>query len=172
VFGPVVSLLPYDDVDAVFDAISASRFGLQCGVLTRSLPLALRAIARLRTGGVIVNGTSTWRVDTMPYGGVKDSGIGREGPRYAIREMTDERWWSLIPKRRACQESDGKPQTQAATEQALTYQGCERSGMRRTLTVYRPPRECNSMLDAVAKDGRLYLPDRSCWRAEIARPCW
>lgn len=91
VFGPVISIMPYDEIDSVFDRISESRFGLQCGLFTQSAPLAMRAIKRLRTGGIIVNGTSTWRPDQMPYGGVKDSGIGREGPRYAIRDMTDER---------------------------------------------------------------------------------
>jgi acyl-CoA reductase-like NAD-dependent aldehyde dehydrogenase len=91
VFGPVISIIPYDDIETVFETISASRFGLQCGLFTRSAPLAIRAIRKLRTGGIIVNGTSTWRPDQLPYGGVKDSGIGREGPRYAIRDMTDER---------------------------------------------------------------------------------
>jgi acyl-CoA reductase-like NAD-dependent aldehyde dehydrogenase len=91
VFGPVVSLLPFDDPDEVFDRISESRFGLQCGVFTRSLETAMRAVRRLRVGGVILNGTSTWRTDQLAYGGIKDSGIGREGPRYAIRDMTDER---------------------------------------------------------------------------------
>jgi acyl-CoA reductase-like NAD-dependent aldehyde dehydrogenase len=91
VFGPVVSVMPYDDIDAVFAGISASRFGLQCGLFTQSTPIAIRAVRKLRTGGIIVNGTSTWRPDQLPYGGVKESGIGREGPRYAIREMTDER---------------------------------------------------------------------------------
>jgi acyl-CoA reductase-like NAD-dependent aldehyde dehydrogenase len=91
VFGPVVSLLPFDDFDEVCATVSASRFGLQCGVFTKSMPVALKAIRSIRTGGVIVNGTSTWRTDQLPYGGIKDSGIGREGPRYAMREMTDER---------------------------------------------------------------------------------
>ena len=91
VFGPVVSVMPFDDIETVFKTISESNFGLQCGLFTQSLKLAVRAIKTLRTGGIIVNGPSTWRVDQLPYGGIKDSGIGREGPRYAIREMTDER---------------------------------------------------------------------------------
>ena len=91
VFGPVVSLCPYDDIEEVFNRINGSRFGLQCGVFTASLATAISAVRRLRTGGVIVNGSSTWRTDQLPYGGVKESGIGREGPRYAIREMTEER---------------------------------------------------------------------------------
>jgi acyl-CoA reductase-like NAD-dependent aldehyde dehydrogenase len=91
VFGPVVSLLPFDDFDEVCATISASRFGLQCGVFTKSMPVALKAIRSIRTGGVIINGTSTWRTDQLPYGGIKDSGIGREGPRYAMHDMTEER---------------------------------------------------------------------------------
>lgn len=91
VFGPVVSVQAFDDVDSVFDTISASPFGLQCGLFTGSVETSIRAVRRLRTGGVIVNGTSTWRTDQLAYGGVKDSGIGREGPRYAIRDMTEER---------------------------------------------------------------------------------
>jgi acyl-CoA reductase-like NAD-dependent aldehyde dehydrogenase len=91
VFGPVVSIQRFTDVDTVFERIAGSRFGLQCGVFTRSLELAMRAVRVLRTGGVILNGTSTWRTDQLAYGGIKDSGIGREGPKYAIRDMTDER---------------------------------------------------------------------------------
>lgn len=91
VFGPVVSVRRFDDLEAVFDEISNSRFGLQCGIFTRALPTAIRAVRRLRTGAVIINGTSSWRTDQLAYGGVKDSGIGREGPRYAIRDMTEER---------------------------------------------------------------------------------
>lgn len=91
VFGPVVSLLPYDDVDDVFRIVSSGRFGLQTGIFTASMELAIRAVRSLRTGGVILNGSSTWRTDQLAYGGVKDSGIGREGPRYSIREMTEER---------------------------------------------------------------------------------
>jgi acyl-CoA reductase-like NAD-dependent aldehyde dehydrogenase len=91
VFGPVISILPYDDFDAVCRQINGSRYGLQCGVFTKSVALAIRAFRTIRTGGVIVNGSSTWRTDQLAYGGVKDSGIGREGPKYAIRDMTDER---------------------------------------------------------------------------------
>jgi acyl-CoA reductase-like NAD-dependent aldehyde dehydrogenase len=91
VFGPVISLCPYDDVETVFRAISESRFGLQTGIFTASTATAIRAVRALRTGGVIINGSSTWRTDQLAYGGVKDSGIGREGPRYAIRDMTEER---------------------------------------------------------------------------------
>jgi acyl-CoA reductase-like NAD-dependent aldehyde dehydrogenase len=91
IFGPVVTVQAYDEIDPVLQRINDSPYGLQCGVYTNSLDVALRVYRRLRTGGVIVNGTSRWRADQMPYGGVKDSGIGREGPRYAIREMTDER---------------------------------------------------------------------------------
>ena len=91
VFGPVISLLPYDNIEDVFRFVSNSRFGLQTGIFTKSTELAIRAVRSLRTGGVIINGSSTWRTDQLAYGGVKDSGIGREGPRYSIRDMTEER---------------------------------------------------------------------------------
>jgi len=91
VFGPVISLIPYDDIDAVFHTVSNSRFGLQTGVFTKSMEIAIRAVRNIRTGGVILNGSSTWRTDQLAYGGVKDSGIGREGPHYSIRDMTEER---------------------------------------------------------------------------------
>lgn len=95
VFGPVMTVTPYADIGPLFGSISRSPYGLQCGIYTNSLDLALSAIKTVRTGGVIVNGTSRWRSDQMPYGGVKDSGIGREGPKYAIRDMTDERFFVL-----------------------------------------------------------------------------
>jgi acyl-CoA reductase-like NAD-dependent aldehyde dehydrogenase len=91
VFGPLVSVLPYDDIDQVFRAVSDSRFGLQTGIFTKSMETAIRAVRNIRSGGIILNGTSTWRTDQLAYGGVKDSGIGREGPRYSIRDMTEER---------------------------------------------------------------------------------
>src|SRR5271169_853793 len=91
VFGPVVSLLPYDDIEDVFRTVSEGRFGLQTGIFTASMELGIKAVRSLRTGGVILNGSSTWRTDQLAYGGVKDSGIGREGPRYSIRDMTEER---------------------------------------------------------------------------------
>lgn len=91
VFGPVANVLPYDDIGQVFQRIGASQYGLQCGLFTRSNEMTFRAIRELRTGAIIVNGSSTWRTDQLAYGGIKSSGIGREGPRYAIREMTEER---------------------------------------------------------------------------------
>lgn len=91
VFGPAVSILAYDDLEAAFALVNAGAFGLQTGIFTRSNEVTMRAVRGLRTGGVIINGSSTWRTDQLAYGGVKNSGIGREGPRYAIRDMTDER---------------------------------------------------------------------------------
>ncbi len=91
VFGPVVSVVPYADFTDVCRRISDNPLGLQCGVFTQSLPLAMQAFRTIRTGGVIINGSSTWRTDQLAYGGVKNSGIGREGPRYAIRDLTEQR---------------------------------------------------------------------------------
>src|SRR5690606_36356098 len=91
VVGPVAGISAYDELGEPIREISESPFGLQCGVFTDSTQRAMMLARRLRTGGVIINGTSTWRTDQLAYGGVKDSGIGREGPRYAIRDMTEER---------------------------------------------------------------------------------
>lgn len=97
VFGPVVSIIPFDDVDEVLDAVNDTPFGLQAGVFTGSLDTALRALRAIRTGTVVINGPSRWRVYHMPYGGVKASGWGREGPRYAVEDMTEERLLVLGP---------------------------------------------------------------------------
>lgn len=89
VFGPVVSILPYDDLNEAIKEANDSRYGLQAGVFTNQLDVALHAAKELETGGVIINGTSNFRLDHWPYGGIKRSGIGREGPRFAIEEMTE-----------------------------------------------------------------------------------
>jgi acyl-CoA reductase-like NAD-dependent aldehyde dehydrogenase len=91
VFGPVATVQGFTELQPLCEQISAGPYGLHAGIFTKSLPTAFEAIRRLRVGGVIVNGTSTWRTDQLAYGGIKASGIGREGPRYAIRDMTDER---------------------------------------------------------------------------------
>lgn len=91
VFGPVVSVQKYTNVEDIFTIVSEAPLGLQCGIFTSSLKLAITAAKKMRSGAVILNGSSTWRTDQMPYGGVKNSGIGREGPLYAIRDMTEER---------------------------------------------------------------------------------
>jgi acyl-CoA reductase-like NAD-dependent aldehyde dehydrogenase len=95
IFGPAMTIQPYEELEPIFESISDSPYGLQCGIYTNSLVLALAAIKNIRTGGVIVNGTSRWRSDQMPYGGVKDSGMGREGAKFAIRDMTEERFFVL-----------------------------------------------------------------------------
>jgi acyl-CoA reductase-like NAD-dependent aldehyde dehydrogenase len=88
VFGPVVNLLPFDSFDDVLDSANDSEFGLQAGVFTRDLSHAMLAAQRLDVGGVIINDSPTFRVDQMPYGGNKNSGVGREGPRFAVEDMT------------------------------------------------------------------------------------
>lgn len=91
VFGPVVTVEPYDEFDAAIEQLNDSVFGLQAGVFTDTLGLAMKAYERLELGGVVIGDIPTFRVDHMPYGGVKDSGLGREGLRYAIEEMTEPR---------------------------------------------------------------------------------
>jgi succinate-semialdehyde dehydrogenase/glutarate-semialdehyde dehydrogenase len=91
VFGPVVCILPFETLDQAIARVNATPFGLACGIFTNRLDDAFTAARKLEVGGVHVNETSSSRVDLMPYGGSKDSGFGREGPRYAVHEMTEER---------------------------------------------------------------------------------
>jgi acyl-CoA reductase-like NAD-dependent aldehyde dehydrogenase len=91
VFGPVCTVSPYETLDDAIALANGTRFGLQAGIFTRDVKAALRAARELEFGGVTVNEAPTFRADQMPYGGVKDSGNTREGPAYAIREMTEER---------------------------------------------------------------------------------
>jgi glyceraldehyde-3-phosphate dehydrogenase (NADP+) len=90
-FGPVVCINSYRTFDEAIDAVNDSRYGLQAGVFTNSVDEAFKSVEHLDVGGVIINDVPTYRVDQMPYGGVKDSGMGREGLRYAIEEMTEEK---------------------------------------------------------------------------------
>ncbi|MBD3760999.1 aldehyde dehydrogenase family protein [Sphingomonadaceae bacterium G21617-S1] len=91
IFAPVISVIPFDGVDDAVVRANDSPYGLAAGLFTANLHVALRLAPRLRFGGVHVNEASSARADVMPFGGVKDSGFGREGPAYAIREMTEER---------------------------------------------------------------------------------
>jgi acyl-CoA reductase-like NAD-dependent aldehyde dehydrogenase len=88
VFGPVVVVEPYDDLDEAIAAANSTRYGLHAAVFTASLDVAFHVIQRLEAGGVVVNDASQWRTEFVPFGGVKRSGIGREGPRYAIDRMS------------------------------------------------------------------------------------
>ncbi|MBX3600295.1 MAG: aldehyde dehydrogenase family protein [Rubrivivax sp.] len=96
VFGPVMSLVPFDTLDEAIARVNATPFGLATGLFTNRLADALRAARELQVGGVHVNETSSSRVDVMPYGGSKDSGFGREGPHHAVREMSEERMVTLL----------------------------------------------------------------------------
>jgi len=91
VFGPVLCLLRFTDFEAAIERINATPYGLATGLFTRNLDRAFAAARKLRVGSVHINETSSSRVDLMPYGGVKASGFGKEGPRYAMREMMEER---------------------------------------------------------------------------------
>lgn len=91
VFGPVAVIDTFEDLDDGLRKVNDSRYGLQAGIFTHDIDHAFRAFRTLEVGGVTVNETPTWRMDHMPYGGVKESGSGREGVRYAIEEMTELR---------------------------------------------------------------------------------
>lgn len=87
-FGPLACLIPFETFDEAIEMVNNSAFGLQTGVFTHNLKRALQAANQLDVGGVIINDSPSFRVDHMPYGGNKDSGVGREGPRFAIEDMT------------------------------------------------------------------------------------
>lgn len=89
VFGPVVCITPYDSFEDALQMVNDSTYGLQAGVFTRDVNKAFKAIKTLKVGGVIINDYPTYRADNMPYGGVKESGLGREGLKFAVEELTD-----------------------------------------------------------------------------------
>jgi succinate-semialdehyde dehydrogenase/glutarate-semialdehyde dehydrogenase len=90
-FAPVVSIVPFTSPEAVIEEINASPYGLATGLFTRDVMRALNMAKRIHAGIVHINEPSSSRADLMPFAGVKDSGLGREGPRYAMQEMTEER---------------------------------------------------------------------------------
>ena len=97
VFGPVVAVQAYDDLDEALASANDTRYGLQAAIFTADLATALQAARTLDFGGVLVNEVPTFRTDQMPYGGVRDSGNTKEGPHHAVREMTQERLVILQP---------------------------------------------------------------------------
>lgn len=91
IFAPVVSIIPFDSLDDAIAQINSTEFGLACGIFTRDITTAMTAARRIHVGVVHINESSSSRVDLIPFSGVKDSGLGREGPKYAMQEMTEER---------------------------------------------------------------------------------
>lgn len=91
VFGPVLAVRAYDDFGEAVRMVNDSKYGLQAGVFTRDIHLALEAARKIECGGVILNDTAYYKVGNMPYGGMKQSGFGREGGKYAVREMSEEK---------------------------------------------------------------------------------
>ncbi len=89
IFAPVVTVEPYDDFDQALRQINNSPYGLQAGLFTRDAKLIFNAYEELEVGGLVAGDVPAFRIDHMPYGGIKDSGLGREGLRYAIEEMTE-----------------------------------------------------------------------------------
>jgi acyl-CoA reductase-like NAD-dependent aldehyde dehydrogenase len=90
-FGPAVALTPFHDIDEAIRLANDTRYGLSAAIFTRDLDRAMKFAREVDSGNLHVNWSSQWRADLMPYGGVKDSGLGKEGPKYAIREMTEEK---------------------------------------------------------------------------------
>ena len=98
-FGPVAFLIRFNDFNHALEIVNDSKFGLQAGIFTRDLFQMFDAWDRLDVGGVVINDVPSYRVDNMPYGGVKDSGLGREGIRFAMEDMTEIR--NLVIRRRS-----------------------------------------------------------------------
>ena len=98
VFGPVISVAAFDAIEEAIDLANDTEYGLQAGIFTRDLFKMLNAWDRLEVGGVVIGDVPSYRVDNMPYGGVKDSGLGREGVRFAMEDMTEIR--NLVIRRR------------------------------------------------------------------------
>jgi glyceraldehyde-3-phosphate dehydrogenase (NADP+) len=97
VFGPVVTVEKFGDYEEALASINRSDFGLQAGIFTRDFTRITRAFETLEVGGLMIGEVPSFRIDHMPYGGVKDSGLGREGLRYAIEEMTEPRLLAINP---------------------------------------------------------------------------
>ncbi|WP_433959183.1 aldehyde dehydrogenase family protein [Cytobacillus horneckiae] len=97
-FAPIVSIVPYENLQAAIDMANHSNFGLNLGIYTSNIFNAFDAARQLKAGGVIINDAPTFRVDHMPYGGIKDSGYGREGVHYAVHEMTETKFVSINTK--------------------------------------------------------------------------
>jgi acyl-CoA reductase-like NAD-dependent aldehyde dehydrogenase len=95
IFGPVMTIAPFDSIEEAIDRVNSTPYGLATGFFTNRIDFALKAVRRLHVGGVHINETSSSRVDLMPYGGSKESGFGREGPHYAVHEMCEMRMVSL-----------------------------------------------------------------------------
>lgn len=91
IFAPVVTFIPYRDLDVCIKEINESNYGLQGGIFTKNIDKAFYAARKIDVGGMMINDGSQFRVDLMPYGGIKNSGWGKEGPKYSIEEMTHEK---------------------------------------------------------------------------------
>jgi acyl-CoA reductase-like NAD-dependent aldehyde dehydrogenase len=97
-FAPVVVLEAFDEISEAIAKVNASDYGLQAGVFTTDLATLWEAFDDLEVGGVVIGDVPTYRIDHMPYGGVKDSGLGREGIRYALEHMTELRSLIITPR--------------------------------------------------------------------------
>jgi acyl-CoA reductase-like NAD-dependent aldehyde dehydrogenase len=91
VFGPLLTVASFEDFDEAIRATNDSVYGLQAGVYTGDMTLAMKAAREIECGGVIINDTAYYKVSNMPYGGMKRSGFGKEGGKYAVRDMTEEK---------------------------------------------------------------------------------
>ena len=90
-FGPAVAITRFHDIDEAIRLANDTRFGLSAAIFTQDIDRAMKLAKEVESGNLHVNWSSQWRADLMPYGGLKDSGMGKEGPKYAVQEMTEEK---------------------------------------------------------------------------------
>jgi acyl-CoA reductase-like NAD-dependent aldehyde dehydrogenase len=90
-FGPAVAVTRFEDIDQAIAMANDSKYGLSAGIFTRNLDWAMKFVREVHSGNLMVNWGPQWRVDLMPYGGLKQSGFGKEGPKYAVEEMTEQK---------------------------------------------------------------------------------
>ena len=120
VFGPVVGVAAYDDLDDALRLANDSDYGLQAAIFTSDIGKAFKAFQTLDYGGVLVNEVPTWRADQQPYGGLRDSGNTSEGPAYSVKEMTEREWWSSTPERRRRLVERARPGARAGMNPSTT----------------------------------------------------
>ena len=88
-FGPAVAVTPFEDINEAIAMANSTRYGLSAGIFTQNIDWAMRFAKEVESGSLHINSGPGWRADLMPYGGLKESGMGKEGPKYAVQEMTD-----------------------------------------------------------------------------------
>ena len=175
IFGPVATIYTFTDFDEALGMANDSKFGLQAGVFTRDMGRGLQAGRTLEFGGVLINEVPTFRADQMPYGGVKDSGNTREGPAYAVRELTEERF--VTPDRPLGSPRSGAPRFRVEGNHRPWIVGAgqgvgKRPGACGKCVVLRTPGGPRQGLSAKRQQLRSYMKGGRVRGSAMARVRW